>query len=267
MQYDRVMRYKLIACRVFSREISLLVAGSSATIDVVWLKQGLHNYPSLLREEIQQEIDRTEEPPDGPDSVARPPEEYSAIILGFGLCSRAVAGLKSARLPMVLPRSHDCIALLLGSHKRYQEEFSKAPGTYWFSPGWIEQSAFPCGAQCALMKDRFAELYGEDNGEYLVQMERDSLASYSRAALITWQELDRETYHRRAEEIAQDLGWKAEAVHGDSALLRRILDGDWREEEAIVCPPGKTFETGSDEEVVRLIDAEETASESEADRA
>lgn len=261
------MRYKLIACRVFSREISLLIARSSAVIDVVWLKQGLHNYPSLLREEIQQEIDRTEAPPDGPDSVARPPEEYSAIILGFGLCSRAVAGVRSERLPLVLPRAHDCIALLLGSHKRYQQEFSKAPGTYWFSPGWIEQSAFPCGAQCGLMKGRFAELYGEENAEYLVQLERDSLAAYSRAALITWPDLDSDAYHGRAREIAEDLGWQSETVQGDPGFLDRIVNGDWRDEETVVCPPGKSFEAGDDEEVVRLVDNEEILPEGESSNA
>lgn len=252
------MRYKLIACRVFNREISLLIAKSHAVIDVVWLKQGLHNYPSLLQNEIQKEIDRTEAPPDGPHSVARPPEEYTAIILGFGLCSRAVAGLKTNRLPLVLPRSHDCIAMLLGSHKRYKEEFSKAPGTYWFSPGWIEQSVFPSGEQRALLRDRFSELYGEDNAEYLVQIERDSLASYSRAALITWPELDNEEHHRRTEEIARELGWRNETLRGDSGLLQRILNGHWRKEETIVCPPGKTFETGSEDEVVRLIDTGES---------
>jgi hypothetical protein len=255
------MRYKLIACRVFSREISLLIATSSAVVDVVWLKQGLHNYPSLLREKIQEEIDWTEAPPDGTDSVARPPEEYSAIILGFGLCARAVAGLKAQRLPLVLPRSHDCIALLLGSHKRYRQEFSKAPGTYWFSPGWIEQSVFPCGAQCALMRDRFAELYGDDNAEYLMEFKRDSLSPYSRAALITWPELDNEEYHRRTEEIAEEFGWNGETLSGDSGLLHRVLNGDWREEETIVCPPGKSFETGNDDEVVRLVDANQSESE------
>lgn len=261
------MRYKLIGCRVFSREISLLAAKSSAVIDVVWLRQGLHNYPSLLRDEIQQEIDRTETPPDGPDSVARPPEEYSAIILGFGLCSRAVAGLQTKRLPLVLPRAHDCIAILLGSHQRYQEEFSESPGTYWFSPGWIEQSAFPCGSQCGLMRERFAELYGEDNAGYLVQLERDSLASYSRAALITWDDLDMEAYHRRTNEIAEDLGWRSETVRGDSGLLDRILNGQWQDEEVIVCPPGKSFETGDDEEVVRLVENEESIPEGESDYA
>ena len=114
------MRYKVIACAVFNREISLLSATSRATLDVTWIRQGLHSYPDLLRKEIQREIDRAEAPLEGPDQVARPPEEYSAIILGFGMCSRAVSGLKTKRLPLVMPRSHDCIGILLGSHTRYR---------------------------------------------------------------------------------------------------------------------------------------------------
>jgi hypothetical protein len=117
------------------------------------------------------------------------------------------------------------------------------------------------------MKERFAELYGEDNGEYLVQLERDSLASYSRAALITWSDLDMEAYHRRAKEIADDLGWRSETVKGDSGFLGRILNGDWREEEVVICPPGKSFEAGDDDEVVRLIEEEEEIPESESDYA
>lgn len=154
-----------------------------------------------------------------------------------------------------MPKSHDCIALLLGSNERYQKEFAAAPGTYWFSPGWIEQSAFPCGTECALMRDRFAELYDEDNAEYLVQLERDSLASYSRAALIVWPELDRPEYGARLREIAEDFGWKAERIEGDHQWMQRVLDGDWRENEVVQCPPGMTLET-DDEKVVRVVETE-----------
>jgi hypothetical protein len=117
------------------------------------------------------------------------------------------------------------------------------------------------------MRERFAELYGEDNAEYLVQLERDSLGSYSRAALITWDELDMEAYHRRTNEIADDLGWRSETVRGDSGLLDRILNGKWRDEEVIVCPPGKSFETGDDQEVVRLVEDGESIPEGESEYA
>lgn len=244
------MRYRVIACSVFSREVALLGARSDSVVDTVYIRQGLHNYPDLLRAEIQREIDRTEEVLESPDRVARPPEEYAAIILVFGLCSRAVAGLRTRRLPLVIPRTHDCIAILLGSHRRYAEEFAEHPGTYWFSPGWIEQSAFPCGAQCSLMRTRFAELYGDDNAEYLVEMERDALQAYSRAALIYWPELDRERYQRRVDEIARDFGWESVAIPGDTGLLERLLAGRWDADEILVCPAGSTPEA-EDEGVIR----------------
>ncbi|WP_455381689.1 DUF1638 domain-containing protein [Salinispira pacifica] len=244
------MRYKVISCSVFAREVSLLAARSDAVLDITWIRQGLHSYPSLLREELQREIDRTETPLQTPDRVARAPEEYSAIILGFGICSRAVAGLRTRRLPLVIPRSHDCIALLLGSNRRYRAEFDANPGTYWFSPGWIEQSAFPSGAQCALIQERFTEVYGEDNGEYLMQLERDSLAHYSRAAYIRWPELDRERYRKRTAEIAADFGWEEVTVEGDDGFLRRLLEGAWDEQEFLLCPPGHTLEIGDEESII-----------------
>jgi hypothetical protein len=259
------MRYKVIACAVFNREISLLSATSRATLDVTWIRQGLHSYPDLLRKEIQREIDRAEAPLDGPDQVARPPEEYSAIILGFGMCSRAVSGLKTQRLPLVMPRSHDCIGILLGSHGKYRTEFDAAPGTYWFSPGWIEQSAFPCGDQCALMQDRFAELYDEDNAEYLVEIERESLQSYSRAALIQWPALERDEYRERTEEIARDFGWDAVTITGDHGWLNRLLNGEWEDHETIVCRPGYSLDVGEEDEVVTTVPSGGNAPGGESD--
>lgn len=247
------MRYKVIACNVFSREISLLTATSDATLDVVWIRQGLHSYPDLLRKEIQAEINRTEEGLQGRDKVARPPEEYSAIILGFGLCSRAVSDLHTQKLPLVIPRNHDCIGILLGSHRAYQDQFDRHPGTFWFSPGWIEQSVFPCGGQCPLLKDRFAEVYDEDNAEYLVELERESLKNYTRAGFIRWAELDRQEYRQRVEEIAEDFGWQAEFIEGDKGLLFRLLNGQWNNNEIIVCPPGFSLDVTEGDEVIRVV--------------
>lgn len=247
------MRYKVIACSVFTRELSLLAARADVVLDVTWIRQGLHNYPDRLRREIQAEIDRAERRIDDATGVTRPPEEYAAIILAFGLCSRSVAGLSSRRLPIILPRAHDCIGVLLGSHRRYKEEFDAAPGTYWFSPGWIEQSIFPCGVQRDLLRERFAAEYGDENAEYLVEFERESLAAYTRAAYIRWPELDRNEYRERTREIATDMGWEAVTVEGDSGMLERIVNGRWTDDDAITCPPGYGLEVGSEAEVVRCV--------------
>jgi hypothetical protein len=42
---------------------------------------------------------------------------------------------------MVVPRAHDCIALLLGSREKYAVYFDAHPGTFYQSPGWVERAA------------------------------------------------------------------------------------------------------------------------------
>jgi hypothetical protein len=243
------MRYKVIACRVFSREISLLASRSSVVLDITWIRQGLHNYPSLLRETIQREIDRTEATDQGPTAITGPPEDHAAIILGFGLCGGATAGLTTRRLPLFIPRSHDCIALLLGSRARYERELAREPATYWFSPGWIEEATFPSGAQYELIRGRYAELYGDDNAHYLVNLERSSLSAYHRGVLLQWPELARPEYAARVAEIAQDLGWRVETADGEQSWLARVLSGAASAEDAVATEPGEATRHSHDDGV------------------
>lgn len=246
------MRYKVIACRVLARELSLLSARSSVSLDVTWIRQGLHNYPGVLRDEIQSEIDRAEEIPADPTSVTMPAEDYAGIILGFGLCSGAVAGIRSKRLPLVLPRSHDCIGLLLGSSRRYTEEVRREPGTYWFTPGWLEEASVPSGPHRGLMVDRLSAYYGEDNATYLVELERAALADYTRATLIQWPELARADRLQQVRSIAADFGWCVETMDGDAAWLSRVMNGRWHGNDVAVARPGDSFAASADEDVVRV---------------
>jgi hypothetical protein len=253
------MRLKVIACNVFVREVSLLAAGADAVLDISYLPQGLHNYPDILRRHIQEAVDAAEETPPEPQDLAEPPEPFAGIVLVFGLCSLALCGVRSRRIPLILPRSHDCIGILLGSSRRYREEFAENPGTYWFSPGWIEQSAFPCGRGMETMRERYARRYGEENAEFLVDTERESLRAYSRAALVSWPELDRSRYHEHARRIAADFDWRFEEVPGRKDLLQRVLNGIWNQDDVAVAQPGQTFALGQDHEVVRTVDpGEET---------
>ncbi len=248
MGENPTVRFKVIACRVFMRELSMLAARSSAVLDIAWVRQGLHNYPSLLRAAIQAEVDAAEAPADSPDAVTRPPEEYSAIILGFGLCSRAISGVTTRRLPLIVPRCHDCIAILLGSHERYQREFNAKPGTFWFSPGWIEESTFPVGDSCSLIAERFAAVYGEENGEFLAEQRREQMDAYSRSAYIRWPEVARPEHEAFVRTVAEEYGWEMEVIDGDSGLLDRIVNGQWNERETLVCRPGETVDVGVDAE-------------------
>ncbi len=47
-------------------------------------------------------------------------------------------GNQARSTQLVIPRVHDCISLLLGDPRRYQEQFENNPGTYWYSQDFLE---------------------------------------------------------------------------------------------------------------------------------
>ena len=58
--------------------------------------------------------------------------DTETIILGYGLCSMGVIGLRARHSRLVIPRRDDCIAILLGSRSAYLKEFEREPGTYFY---------------------------------------------------------------------------------------------------------------------------------------
>ena len=70
-------------------------------------------------------------------------DEVDVIILGYGLCSRGVVGLRTDKSTLVVPRVDDCIAIFLGSTAAYREQGMQEPGTYYLTKGWIEVGDSP----------------------------------------------------------------------------------------------------------------------------
>jgi hypothetical protein len=121
------MRIKCLGCDVLARAIYWSAAQSPHVVDVQLLERGLHNTPAVLRARLQEQI----------DSAAS--LSYDAVVLAYGLCGQATAGLVARGTPLVIPRAHDCITLFLGNRERYNEQFSNQPGTYWYTLDYLER--------------------------------------------------------------------------------------------------------------------------------
>lgn len=241
---------KAIACKVFTREVSKIVAESPHTIDVSFLRQGLHDTPDVLRSQLQEEIDRIDAAEDMHTQVLNDGSDYAGIALVYGLCSNAIAGVRSRRYPLVVPRAHDCITMLMGSRERYREYFDRHPGTYWYSPGWIEQTLMPGPERVERTRREYVERYGEDNADYLMEMEQEWLQRYDRCTYVAWRDLDREEYRESARSAADYLGWDYDRIHGEDGLLRRLLEGDWQADEVLVVPPGSSVGPSYDDGII-----------------
>ena len=240
-------RYRLIACEVLLRECAQAIADSPAVIDPEFLPKGLHDIGEAgMSGRLQAVIDATDV------------DRYDAILLAYGLCNYGTRGLH-AGLPLVLPRAHDCITLLLGSRRRYNEHFAANPGTFYKSPGWIERDTDPDAnpasitARLGMTHNRalLAEQYGEENADYLMQIMGDWLQGYSKVTFIDTGVGDRARYHQTAAALAGEKGWQFEAVAGSRALLNRLCSGDWPAADFLVVQPGERIESSWDDAVVR----------------
>ena len=234
-------RYKIIACHVLWRELGYYAALSPNIFDIEYLPQGLHCTPEKLRIELQKAIDRIE------------PDQYQAILLGYGLCSNGIAGICCRHTNLVVMRGHDCITFLLGSKERYTEYFDKNPGTYWYSPGWIDDSLQPGEERYKETFHQYLETYGEENAEYLMKMEQDWFNKYSNAAYVELPIGDTSRYKKYTRECADWLKWKYDDLAGNPGLLNRFLNGPWNSADFLVVEPGKQIVASNDDLIISTI--------------
>lgn len=223
------MRFQFITCKVMQREAYFCAARSKNVVDIVLMPQGLHDEPDKLRTEVQKALDNIH------DIQGR---AYDASLLGYGLCSNGIVGL-SAKIPIVVPRGHDCITLLLGSKERYQDYFDSHRGVYWYSPGWIESGKQPGKERYEKTLKEYQEKYGDDNAQYLMEVEQDWIRQYSWATFIDWDLANSNEYREYTKRCAEFLGWNYDELKGNPALMQKLVDSQWDDGEFLVVKPGR----------------------------
>lgn len=234
--------FKIIACNVLWREICHFAAASPHRFALQFMPFGLHEEPDKLRLELQKAIDASDEPVD-------------AIVLGYGLCSRGIEGITARKVPLVVTRGHDCITCFLGSRAKYRRYFDANPGTYWYTPGWIENHTPPGKERYDNAYRAYVEKYGEDNAQYLMDMEQDWFRKYTTAAYLDLGVGDTAGHEKYTKECAEWLHWKYERLDGDPGLLRRLVNGDWTGDDFLIVKPGHKIEASNDETIMRSVPA------------
>jgi hypothetical protein len=239
-------RYIALTCEALARSVYAAAANSPHSVTARFFRQGLHNTPKVLRRTLQDEVDAIQ------------PGECDAILLAYGLCGGSTAGLTARHTPLVLPRAHDCITLYLGSRERYQEEFERHPGTYWYSTDYMERQE--PGAAVALgaagigeeeaQYDAWVARWGVETADMLRQEMQRWSKHYTRAAFIDTGLGNEERYEGAARAKAETSGWVFERLQGNRRLIEMLTAGVWPEEEFLVVPPGSSIEQVVDERIV-----------------
>lgn len=206
----------IIACATVIEEmLPLLPANVSHTV----LDFGLHLRPESLKTALQAAIDQASAMAD-------------TVILGYGLCSMAVVGLKATNCTLIVPRVDDCIAIFFGSGAAYTDQHQQEPGTYYLTKGWIEASD-------TLLDEynRSVERYGEEQARRIMQV---MLRNYKRLVYIDTGTENQAYYQAYARQVAELFSLQYEIVTGSNALITKTVFGPW-DDDFVVAQPGQTI--------------------------
>lgn len=209
-------RRRVIACATVIEEMLPLLP---ADVPYEVLDFGLHLKPQELKRILQERIDEASRAAD-------------VILLGYGLCSMAVTGLRASTAAIVTSRSDDCIAIFLGSCAAYRKQFDNEPGTYYLTKGWIEVGDTPFSEY-----ERLAEKHGAAKAERMIRL---TLENYTRLAFINTGQYDLERYRDYTRRNSQKYGLRYEEIEGSPALVQKMIAGPW-DDEFVVVSPGETI--------------------------
>jgi len=212
----------ILACQVFQHLIEKRLPPGLAD-SITYLDYGLHKIPRNLKTYLQEQIDNIEKP--------------SLVVLGYGLCGNGLDGVRAGKHILLVPRTDDCIAILLGSNQAYQREFDATPGTYWLSKGWLESGSNPLREYQV-----YLERYGTEQTEWLMDTQ---YKNYKRLAFVAHNQEDLDAYRPQAEEVArycQRWGMRYEEILGSEDYIIRLVEVaaalDQAGDDFVIVPPG-----------------------------
>lgn len=244
--------FKLIACKIMQRELAHVLTGCPNALDISFIRQDLHDTPRILTKTLQEEIDRVET---GLDSHTNKERNFNfdAILLGYGLCSNALVGLKSSRLPIVIPRAHDCTTLFMGSKEKYQDYFEEVQGTFFYTLGWLELGAAPESSNLERKRIEYMDKFeDEDTVDYLMEMEEEMLKNYNSITYITWPGIESGWGLAQAKKVVEEKKWSLHTYQGEDSLLTNFVNGNWNPDDFLILEPGQEIVPSYDEDIITV---------------
>jgi hypothetical protein len=211
-------RKVIVACQVVEPELEWAHKENS-TVEIRYIDQGLHRRPQDMPALVQEQIDQA--------------AGYATqMVLAYGLCSNGIVGVTAREQGLFVPRSHDCIGLLLGSPVAYRRAFQERPGTYYLTPGWVAEKKDPLG----IVEYEYEPKYGRETSLWVMEEE---LKHYTHMALINTGVGDLTPLRQRTLENARVFKKEYDEIEGSMDYFDRIIRGPYSSDYFFSLKPGE----------------------------
>ncbi|HCX65830.1 MAG TPA: hypothetical protein DHN33_11555 [Eubacteriaceae bacterium] len=204
----------IVACEILKDELEKARKDVGNEDPVIWMDSLLHMEPNRLREALQEVIDEHHQKADH-------------ILLAYGNCGGGLVGLEAKETTLVIPKTADCISLLL--HKDKEVDHLRK-NTYFLTKGWLR-----CEKNLISEYEHSLEKYGEEKAKQIFKV---MLNHYENLMLIDTGAYDVKKYRKIAENIADKLEMNVTFKKGTPFILQKILDKQWGPDFTQISPGG-----------------------------
>ncbi len=206
------MKQILISCPTLKKEIMHLIAEYKLDIPVYFLPARLHDDPKELAEYLQNTIDSF-------GNVDR-------ILICVSGCGGGTARLKATAAELVIPKTRDCVDILLSQSG--VKSIKRTPNGIFMTESWLD---FMRGGSLNLEK-QIAEK-GEEKGKaYLRKM----FKGFEHFYIVDTGVYDTQAVIDELRPLVEVLDGTIETVPGGCGILRKLLTGDIDENFRVVPP-------------------------------
>ncbi len=203
----------ILSCPTLMRELKAALATAASEAVVYFIPRELHSVPKKLHEYLQDMINHF--------------YNVDQIVLCVSGCGGGTAGLRAASSKLIVPRTRDCLDILLSGESL--DALQRDISGVFFTESWME-----CTKESEIDLDRLAEKMGREKAEnFLRRLYKTCNKFYI---------IDTGCYNVRAVEeyvapLVEILSGTMTMLHGECGVLHKIAEGRF-DEDFVVVPPG-----------------------------
>lgn len=205
----------ILSCPTLMGELKAALAAASSEAAAYFIPRRLHSVPKELHEYLQNMIDHF--------------CNVEKIVLCVSGCGGGTAGLRAASSELIVPRTRDCIDLLLsgGSLSSLRRDIS---GVY-FTESWME-----CTRESEIDLDKLTEKMGREEAENFL---RRLYKTCNKFYIIDTGCYDVRAVEKYVAPLVEILSGTMTVLHGKYGILHKIAEERF-DDDFVVVPPGET---------------------------